>query len=134
MLQADGPEEPSGSPERPLTDWAAPFTMPEDTGLTLAQKSVCAVVTFVSWLPGFSAGSDGKESAYNAGDTGLISGSGRSPREGNGNPLQYSCLENPMDRGAWRGYSPWGHKESDTTEMILSLHVQGLLVRISTGA
>ena len=38
----------------------------------------------------------------NAGDKGLTSGSGRSPREGNGNPLQYSCLGNPMDRGAWR--------------------------------
>ena len=43
-----------------------------------------------------------KESACNAGDVGLIPGSGRSPREGNGNPLQYSCLENPMDRGAWQ--------------------------------
>jgi len=44
---------------------------------------------------GFSGGSDGKESAYNAGGWGLIPGSGRSPGEGNGNPLQYSCLENP---------------------------------------
>ena len=43
----------------------------------------------------------GKESAYNAGDPGLIPGSGKSPGKGNGNPLQYSCLENPMDRGAW---------------------------------
>ena len=43
----------------------------------------------------------GKESAWNAGDLGSIPGSGRSPGEGNGNPLQYSCLENPMDRGAW---------------------------------
>ena len=43
----------------------------------------------------------GKESACQAGDAGLIPGSGRSPGEGNGNPLQYSCLENPMDRGAW---------------------------------
>ena len=49
-------------------------------------------------LPG---GSDGKESAYNVGDPGAIPGSGRSPAEGNGNPLQYSCLENPMDRGTW---------------------------------
>ena len=49
----------------------------------------------VKWdLPG---GSDGKASAYNAGEPGLIPGSGRSPGEGNGNPLQYSCLENPMD-------------------------------------
>jgi len=50
---------------------------------------------------GFPGGSDGKEAACNAGDLGLIPGSGKSPREGNGNPLQYSCLGNPMDRGAW---------------------------------
>ena len=51
---------------------------------------------------GFPGGSDGKESACHAGDTGLISGSGRSPGKGNDYPLQYSCLGNPMDRGAWR--------------------------------
>ena len=50
---------------------------------------------------GFPGGSDSKASACNAGDPGLIPGLGRSPGEGNGNPLQYSCLENPMDRGAW---------------------------------
>ena len=50
----------------------------------------------------FPGGSDGKASAYNAGDLGSIPGSGRSPGEGNGNPLQYSCLESPMDRGAWQ--------------------------------
>ena len=49
----------------------------------------------------FPGGSDGKASARNAGDTGSIPGSGRSAREGNGNPLQYSCLENSMDRGTW---------------------------------
>ena len=48
-----------------------------------------------------SGSSDGKATAYNAGDLGSIPGSGRSPGEGNGNPLQYSCLENPMDGGAW---------------------------------
>ena len=48
-----------------------------------------------------SGGSDTKESACNAGDPGLIPGSGRSPGEGNGNPLQYSYLEDPTDRGAW---------------------------------
>ena len=53
-------------------------------------------------LAGFPGSSDGKAVAYNAGDPGLIPGSGRSPGEGNGNPLQYPCLENPMDRGAWR--------------------------------
>ena len=51
------------------------------------------------WIPG---GSDGKESTCNAGDPGLIPGSGRSPGEGNGYLFQYSCLENPMDRGAWQ--------------------------------
>ena len=50
---------------------------------------------------GFPGGSEGTASAYNAGDLGSIPGSGRSPGEGNGNPLQYSRLENPMDRGAW---------------------------------
>ena len=50
---------------------------------------------------GLPGGSDGKASICNAGDPGLIPGLGRSPGEGNGNPLQYSCLENPMDRGAW---------------------------------
>ena len=51
---------------------------------------------------GFPCSSVGKESACNARDPGLIPGSGRSPGEGNGNPLQYSCLGNPMDRGAWQ--------------------------------
>ena len=50
----------------------------------------------------FLQGLRGKESACNEGDTGLISGSGRSLREGTGNQFQYSCLENPKDRGAWR--------------------------------
>ena len=54
--------------------------------------------------------------ARDARDVGSIPGSGRSPGGGNSNPLQYSCLENPMDRGAWWGYSPRGHLESDTTE------------------
>ena len=50
---------------------------------------------------GFPGGSDSKQSACNAGDLGLISGLGRSPGEGKGYPLQYHCLENSMDRGAW---------------------------------
>ena len=53
-------------------------------------------------MPDFPGGSDGKASAYNVGDLGSIPGSGISPGEGNGNPLQYSCLENPVDRGVWR--------------------------------
>ena len=51
---------------------------------------------------GFPGGTDGKESACNAGDPGWIPGLGRFPGEGNGYPLQYSCLEDSMDRGAWR--------------------------------
>ena len=54
------------------------------------------------WRSGFPGGSEDKVSACNAGDPGLIPGLGISHGEGNGNPLQYSCLENPMDRGAWR--------------------------------
>ena len=61
------------------------------------------------WFPG---GSNGKDSTCSARDPGLIPGSGKSSGEGNGNLLQYSCLENPMDRGAWQ--SPWGHKKSRT--------------------
>ena len=56
---------------------------------------------FLASLLGFPGGSDSKASACNAGDLGLIPGLGRSPGEGNGNPLQYSCLENSMDEGAW---------------------------------
>ena len=69
---------------------------------------------------GFPGGSEVKASPSNAGDLGSIPGSGRSPGEGNGNPLQYSCLENPMDGGAWYG-SPRGCKESDMTERLHSL-------------
>ena len=62
------------------------------------------------------AGSDGKESACNAGDTGSIPRSGRSSGKGNGNPLQYSGLKSPMDRGTWQANSPQGLKESDMNE------------------
>ena len=55
----------------------------------------------VGILMDFPGVSDGKASVHNAGDPGSIPGSGRSSGEGNGNPLQYYCLENPMDRGAW---------------------------------
>ena len=64
-----------------------------------AGQSMYVLSTFSFY--GFPGSLDGKVSAYNAGDLGSIPGSGRSPGEGNGNPLQYSHLENPMDRGAW---------------------------------
>ena len=60
----------------------------------------------------------GKESACNAGDSGLIPGSGRTPEGGHGNPFQYSCRENPHRQRGLMGYSSWGHKESDTTERL----------------
>ena len=65
---------------------------------------VCIYWAPSSGLPlwGFPGGLDRKECACNAGDPGSIPESGRSPGDGNGNPLQYSCLENPMDRGDWR--------------------------------
>ena len=63
---------------------------------------------------GFPGGSDNKESVYNVRDPGSIPKSRRSTGEGNSNPLQYSCLEDSMHRGAWKAiYSPWGRKESD---------------------
>ena len=65
---------------------------------------------------GFPGGSDGKESACNEGDLRLIPVLGRSPGRGHGNPLNYSCLENPHGQRRLIGYSPWGHKELDTTE------------------
>ena len=73
----------------------------------------------------FSGGSDGKEFAYNVGDPGLIPGLGRSPGEGNGNPLQYSCLENPVDEGAWWA-TIHGITESDTTELLTHTHTKKL--------
>ena len=68
---------------------------------------------------GFPGSSNSEESACSEGDPGFISGLGRSPGVGNGHPLQYSCLENSMGRGAWWAtYSPWGCKELDTTEQL----------------
>ena len=78
----------------------------------------------------FPGGSDGKASTYNAGDLGSISESGRFPGEGNGNPLQYSCLENPMDRGPWcrlpsMGLQRVGHNWA------ISLHFKEIKAKIS---
>ena len=65
---------------------------------------------------GFPGGSVVRNLPANAGDVGLIPGLGRSPRDGNGNPLQYSCLGNPVDRGAWWATVHGVAKESDTTQ------------------
>ena len=90
-----GTEEPVGLPSmgshRVRHDW-----------------SDLAAATIFHW--GFLGGSVVKNLPASTRDVGSIPGSGRTFGEGNGNPLQYSCLGNPMDRGAWRGYSPWSHK------------------------
>ena len=75
---------------------------------------------------GFPCSSVGKESACNAGDLGSTSGSGRSPGGGNGNPLQHSCLENPMDRGAWRA-RVYRVAKSRTQLKQLSTHASSIL-------
>ena len=67
---------------------------------------------------GFPGDSDSKESTGNVRDLGLIPGLGRSPRGGHGNPLQYSCLENPHAQRSLAGDSPWDRKESDKTERL----------------
>ena len=75
------------------------LTLPADS---LSSKPAKSPLTYSSYYhKGFPGGSGVKASAHNAGDLGSIPGSGRSPGDGNGNPLQYSCLENPMDGGAW---------------------------------
>ena len=66
---------------------------------------------------GFPGGSDGKEPACNVGDPGSIPGLRRSPGGGHDNPLQCSCLENSMDRGAWQATVHRGHKESNMTKV-----------------
>ena len=66
----------------------------------------CGNLLMLKITLGFPDGSDGKESACNSGHLGLIPGSETSPGEGNGNPLQYSCLEKSTDRGAWHGMVP----------------------------
>ena len=100
------PAEPQGKPKNTglgslsLLQWIFP-TQESNWGLPY-----CRQILYQSGKP------DGKESTCNEGDLGSIPGSGRSPGEGNGNPLQYSCLENSMDREAWQGTVHC--KESDT--------------------
>ena len=72
----------------------------------------------VAITTGFPGSSGGKDSACSAGGPGSVPGSGRSSGEEHGNPLQYSCLKNPHGQRSLVGYSPWGHKELDTTEQL----------------
>ena len=79
-------------------------------------RAVYKLLPSIEGREAFSGGSAGKESACSAGDPSSIPGLGRSPGEGRGSPLQYSCLENPHGQRSMGCYSPWGHTESDTTE------------------
>ena len=98
--------------------------LPSKTIISFMESREKRIFLFLR-LISFPGGSDGKESACNVGDLGSIPGSRRSPGEGNGNPLQYSCLENTVDQGfciedrrsrSLAGYSQWDCKESDMTE------------------
>ena len=72
---------------------------------------------------GFPGVSDGKKYACNVGDLGSIPGMGRSLRGGHSNPIQYSCLENLHGQRSLAGYNPWGRKESDMTEQLITAHM-----------
>ena len=88
-----------------LSPFVPPFpSYPQSAPFYKSVLFFCVFITVlqVGYQWGFPCRSVGKESAYNAGDSGLIPGSERSPGEGNGNPHKYSCLEKPMERGAWQ--------------------------------
>ena len=85
-------------------------------------QTLVLLILHIAIFMGFLRGSDGKEFACNAGNPGAISGSGRSPGKGHGNSLQYSCLENSMDRGAWQAIVHGGRIESDMTEWLTYKH------------
>ena len=87
----------------------------------------CLINTDTWGFPGYS---DGKECACNMGDPGLVTGLRRSPGEGHGNPLQYSCLENPMDRGAWRATA---HGAAKSWTRLSNEHIQPQIVLGRTG-
>ena len=91
-------------------EWCSPWGCKESDNELESNNSMCRQI--------FPGGSDGKESTCNAGDLDLIHGLGRSPGEGNGNPLQYFCLENPHGQRTLVSYSPRDLKESDMTEQL----------------
>ena len=94
-----------------------------DDGRHLLNQTMLMIYPCVPCTRGFPGGSTSKESACNAGDLGSIPGLGRPPGGEHGNPLQYSCLENPHRQRSLAGYSPWGRKESDTPEHAQILNV-----------
>ena len=111
----------------PLTSWNSLASPPQAHETEDANHSGL-VFGVINTRKGFPGSLDGKASAYNAGDSGFIPGSGRSPGQGNGNPLQYSSLENPMDRGAWwatvHGVAKSRTRLSDFSSSLLSSLLQ----------
>ena len=102
-----------------------PFMSPQSNEFPEIYSRCSLVIHFIHGINSVwtSYSSDGKESACNAGGLGLIPGSGRPSGEGNGNALQYSGLEKPMDRGAWRA-TVCEVSESDTTERLTLLSIR----------
>ena len=103
--------------------------VPRSFVINAAWDSLCEYATIIScfavcgvWV-GLPGGSDRKQSACNQGDTGSTPGSGRSPGEGKGYPLQYSCLENPVDRGAWQASV---HRVAKSQSRLKQLSMYGL--------
>ena len=96
----------------------SPHTYPHSR-MYISSKNTCFIHLYVAclyiYIQGFPGGSVVKNQPDSIGDVGFIPGLGRSPGEGNGKPLQYSCLENPMGRGAWQAAVHGVSKESDTT-------------------
>ena len=89
-----------------------------------------ALVSAAMEREGPPGGSGSKESACNVGDPGLIPGSGRFPGGGHGYPIQYSCLENPMDIGVWRATVHGNRKESNTTQSLTQTVEQKIYIRV----
>ena len=102
---------------------AVPLMSSKSAPCTLYTKIIQSQWQAWMYVMGFPGGSDCKESACNERDLDLIHGLGGSPGGGHGNPLQYSCLENPQGQRSQLGYSPWGCKQSDTTEPLSTAHV-----------
>ena len=116
----EGVGPPGPPPHGHLQDcWPLGRTLPFQEGTPTTPEPIPPLFRRESIFP---FGSDGKHPTCNAGDAGFIPGLGRSPGEGNGNPLKYSCLENPGQRGHGQrslvGYSLWGLKDSDTAERL----------------
>ena len=97
-------------------------------GIILVQLGHNYILCLCSVRKGFPGSSAGKESSCNAGDLGSIPGFWRSPGGRHGNPLQYSCLENPQGQRSMACYSPWGCKESDTTEWLSTAQCLGKVI------